>query len=155
MQRGRAPVADAVLMKKGNRHFSQPLCIYSFFAASPSCVQESSTGAGFTYWLTVSITIPGMIGSFKCSEEPRALYLLLFFFATTRLLPTVTVQWNVEMCCIGLFLLHGYCFFGFVTQIPLLYFEWFIHMNEDLCLRAQCAGIIQSNSAAQWLLRLH
>lgn len=69
---------------------------------------------------------------------------------------TVTAQWRVETCCIGLFLLHAYCFFGgFVTQTPLLYFEWFIHRNEDLCLRAQCADIIQSDWAAVWLLRLH
>jgi len=77
-------------------------------------------------WL--STTIMGMIGSFKSVLKSIVPYLLLtpplrFFQAIT-----VRAQWNVEVCCIGLLFAHVLiAFFGFVTQIHLLYFEWFIH----------------------------
>lgn len=62
--------------KKKNHTFHSP-CRYAVVASSSSCAQVSSTGAEFNYWLTVSITIIGMIGSFKFSEESCVLYLLL------------------------------------------------------------------------------
>lgn len=141
--------------RKKKKHTLCSPCRYIVVASSSSCAQVSSTSTGFTSWLTVSITIMGVIGSFKSVLKSTMSYLLLPIQPGCFQAVTATAQSLVEMCCSGLFLCHGYCFFGFVPQIPLLYFEWFIHMNEDLCLRAQCDGIIQSNWAAQWLLRLH
>lgn len=120
--------------QKGEKNTSRAPHSYVVAASSSSCAQVSSTSVGFTSWLTVSITITGMIGSFKSVLKSLGSYLLLppppgSFWAIT-----VTAQWNVEMCCIGLFL-HVYCFFlDLWLKSPLLYFEWSIHMNEDLCL---------------------
>lgn len=130
-------------------------CSYIVVASSSSCAQVSLVSAGFTSWLTVSITIKGMIGSFKSVLKSLVSCLLLSILLGSFQSFTVTAQWNVEICCTGLFLLHSYCIFWICDSNPLLYFEWFIHMNEDLCLWAQCASIIQSNWAAHWLLRLH
>lgn len=52
-------------------------CSYRVVASSSSCAQVSSTSVGFTSWLTVSITIIGMIGSFKSVLKSLVSYLVL------------------------------------------------------------------------------
>lgn len=106
-----------ILYSWGENTLHSP-CSYIVVASSSSCAQVSLVSAGFTSWLTVSITIKGMIGSFKSVLKSLVSCLLLSILLGSFQSFTVTAQWNVEICCIGLFLLHGYCFFGFVTQIP-------------------------------------
>lgn len=83
-------------------------------ASSSSCAEVSSTDSGFTSWLTVSITIMGMIGSFKSALKSLMYRLPLYISLGCNTTP----QWNKEMACIRLFLFVLIAFFGFVTQIP-------------------------------------
>lgn len=55
-------------------------------------------------------------------------------------------QWTWKMPCIGLLLPHMViAFFRICDSNPLALFLSDLYMNEDLCLRAWCAGFIQSN----------
>lgn len=81
------------------------------------------------HWLTASITITGMIGSFNWALKSLVSHLLLLVLLGSFQVITVSAEWNVKTSCIGLFLLHGYCVFGFVTQIPLALF-WVIYTYE-------------------------
>ncbi len=122
--------------ERGKKNTLHCACSYMAAASPSSCAQVSSTSAGFSSWLTVSITIRGMIGSFKSVLKRLALYLPL-----PGLLPSRNsfCSLDVEMCCIGLLLRHGYCSFGFVTQILLLYFwvmytyEWRLMPESSMC----------------------
>lgn len=81
------------------------------------------------HWLTASITITGMIGSFNWALKSLVSHLLFLVLLGSFQVITVSAEWNVKTSCIGLFLLHGYCVFGFVTQIPLALF-WVIYTYE-------------------------
>lgn len=104
-------------------------CSYIVVASSSSCAQVSLVSAGFTSWLTVSITIKGMIGSFKSVLKSLVSCLLLSILLGSFQSFTVTAQWNVEICCTGLFLLHGYCFFLDLWLKSLALF-WVIYTYE-------------------------
>lgn len=116
-------------------------------ASSSSCAEVSSTDSGFTSWLTVSITIMGMIGSFKSALKSLMYRLPLYISLGCNTTP----QWNKEMACIRLFLFVLIAFFWICDSNPLLYFDYFDWFMSS----AQCASIIQSNRAAQWARRLH
>lgn len=67
-------------------------CSYIVVASSSSCAQVSLVSAGFTSWLTVSITIKGMIGSFKSVLKSLVSCLLL----STGILPILYSYCSVE-----------------------------------------------------------
>lgn len=71
--------ADAIFKGKEKKNTLHSLCRYIVVASSSSCAQVSSTSAGFTSWLTVSITIMGVIGSFKSVLKSPMSYLLFLY----------------------------------------------------------------------------
>lgn len=63
--------------KKNTFHSSSRCTVVAF--SSSYLAQVSSRSKGFTYWLTVSITIIGMIGSFKSVSKRLVSYISYFF----------------------------------------------------------------------------
>lgn len=91
-------------------------------------------------WLTVSITITGMIGSFKSVLKSLMSYLLLSVLLGCFQAITVTAQWNVEMCCIGLspppswLLLFWICDSNPLALFWVIYtYEWRFMPESSMC----------------------
>lgn len=80
-------------------------------------------------WLTVSTTIEGMIGSFNSVLKSLVSYLLLPVLLGSFQAITVSAEWNVKTCCIGLLPPSWLLRFWMCDSNPLALF-WVIYTYE-------------------------